>query len=291
MNKSLLIAYLRLLRITAVFTAMSNILAAHFIATQGQFAWGLLFQLLAISSLLYSAGMVLNDCFDLELDRRERPARPLPSGAIPIHHAWWLGWLLLGLALLIAIWSGTTVFALTSLLAVLIIAYNAYFKNTLFASLNMAACRYFNWILGLSVSELSINAYLLPLPVLIYIYALTRVSQIETRADSKRPLIICMVGMGLVVGLTVAFYFLSVYTNPWMLVFLLAAFTVVINKILKVYHHLDSPSVQNLVRFLIFGIIPLDALLVYANGPWWGALLILLLFLPGRFFGRMISVT
>ena len=31
---------------------------------------------------LYAAGMVLNDAFDAELDARERPERPIPSGRI-----------------------------------------------------------------------------------------------------------------------------------------------------------------------------------------------------------------
>ena len=30
----------------------------------------------------YTAGMVLNDVADAEIDRRERPERPIPSGAI-----------------------------------------------------------------------------------------------------------------------------------------------------------------------------------------------------------------
>ena len=40
--------------------------------------------LAAASALLYSAGMVLNDVFDVELDRQEQPYRPLPSGRIPL---------------------------------------------------------------------------------------------------------------------------------------------------------------------------------------------------------------
>ena len=42
--------------------------------------------LVAASVFLYLAGMVLNDVYDVEIDRRERPDRPLPSGRIPV--AW-----------------------------------------------------------------------------------------------------------------------------------------------------------------------------------------------------------
>jgi hypothetical protein len=42
---------------------------------------------------------------------------------------------------------------------------------------------------------------------------------------------------------------------------------------------------------MIFGIIPLDAILVLAAGPWWGSIVVLLLLLPARFLGRMLYVT
>ena len=291
MKTTLMIAYLKLMRIPAVFTAMSNIIAAHFIATQGQIEWILLFQLLAISSLLYSAGMILNDCFDLDLDKRERPTRPLASGEISVRHAWLAGWLFIAVALIIASFAGATILIITCLIILFVVGYNAYFKHTLLASFTMATCRYLNWLLGLSVVDLTMNSFLIPVPVLIYIYALTTVSQIETSADSKKPVIYCMFGIGLAAASIVALYFLSTIYNPWVFVFLFIGVAVVFNKIADVYNNLDSNKVQGLVRFLILGVIPLDAMLVYAYVSWWMALLILLLLLPGRFFARMISVT
>ena len=47
--------------------------------------------LLLGSALMYMAGMVLNDVFDVEVDRVERPERPLPSGRIAVGWARWLG--------------------------------------------------------------------------------------------------------------------------------------------------------------------------------------------------------
>ena len=46
-----------------------------------------LFALMVSSGLLYVAGIVLNDYFDIEIDKRERPSRPLPSGNISKGHA------------------------------------------------------------------------------------------------------------------------------------------------------------------------------------------------------------
>jgi len=38
--------------------------------------------LIGSSLSLYCAGLVLNDLFDLKIDRKERPERPLASGAV-----------------------------------------------------------------------------------------------------------------------------------------------------------------------------------------------------------------
>jgi 4-hydroxybenzoate polyprenyltransferase len=45
------------------------------------------------------------------------------------------------------------------------------------------------------------------------------------------------------------------------------------------------------MKVLILGIIPLDAILVFAGGPWWGGLVILALLIPGRYLARILYVT
>ena len=76
-------AHLALARVSNAPTVVSNVLAGVALASvvapvtvSGTF-------LLAVALVLYyTAGMYLNDLFDLELDRRERPERPLPSGRV-----------------------------------------------------------------------------------------------------------------------------------------------------------------------------------------------------------------
>ena len=94
-------SYLALLRLPNVFTALADVAMGFFfvIGAADQAGWAFsddpqpsllpialwtLGLLAAASALLYSAGMVLNDVFDLELDREEQPDRPLPSGRIPL---------------------------------------------------------------------------------------------------------------------------------------------------------------------------------------------------------------
>ena len=75
--------YLLLVRLPNVFTTPSNILVGYLATTPPAEANGFHLAALMVSSgLLYIAGIVLNDYFDVEVDRRERPSRPLPSGSI-----------------------------------------------------------------------------------------------------------------------------------------------------------------------------------------------------------------
>src|SRR6516162_4315085 len=98
--------YAQLVRLPNVFTAMADI-ALGLLAAGGSLAgWGTGLLLLLASSCLYSAGMVWNDVFDLEQDRRERPFRPLPSGKVTRRSAAWFGLALLAAGLVWAFLAG-----------------------------------------------------------------------------------------------------------------------------------------------------------------------------------------
>ena len=86
-----MLPYLRLFRISNIITVIADTTAA-FLLVQGSLspAGGWL-SLMVASCLIYTAGMILNDVFDLEVDQQQRPERPLPSGAIPVTTAKRLG--------------------------------------------------------------------------------------------------------------------------------------------------------------------------------------------------------
>src|SRR5580704_7689642 len=75
-------AYLQLMRFPAVFTALADILLGFVLTHESFSPAGDLAALVGASSGLYLAGMVFNDWFDRDLDARERPGRPIPSGRI-----------------------------------------------------------------------------------------------------------------------------------------------------------------------------------------------------------------
>src|SRR5690606_38580095 len=133
----LMLAYLQLLRLPNVFTAVADV-AMGFLVTHAildQESAPVLALLVLASSGLYLGGMVLNDLCDVEIDRAERPFRPLPSGRVSMAAAKSLTWLLFAIGIAAA--SGAAflagdvrpiVVALALLIAVL--AYNTVLKST-----------------------------------------------------------------------------------------------------------------------------------------------------------------
>ncbi len=76
-----LTTWCRLLRLPNLFTVPGDPLAGFMLATGGVLDWRVA-GAMATSLLLYSAGLLLNDYFDRDIDARERPERPIPSGAV-----------------------------------------------------------------------------------------------------------------------------------------------------------------------------------------------------------------
>lgn len=283
--------YFQLMRIPAVFTAISNIVAAHLIVSQGKIQWGVLLLLAAASSFLYTGGMVLNDCFDAVEDATECPSRPIPSGAIGLHTAWLFGAVLLAIGILLASLVGFLQLVIAGVLVLLILFYNGVAKNRVFAAPAMGSCRLANWVLGLSVTGVSAITFLLALPVFFYVTSLTILSKVETTARSRTPLIGCIAGM-LATGVTVLLLtYAGVLPHQWALIPLLIALVLVLKYLLITLNKYTPEQIQQTIMLLVLGIIPLDAIMVFAGGPWWGGIIILMLWFPGRLLARLINVT
>src|SRR5262245_6959520 len=90
-------AYLQLIRMPNVLTAAADSLAGWLLVGGSLAAPGRWVPLVLASMVLYASGTALNDVFDLEVDRAERPGRPLPSGRASARLAAWMG----GLGLLV----------------------------------------------------------------------------------------------------------------------------------------------------------------------------------------------
>jgi 4-hydroxybenzoate polyprenyltransferase len=123
--------------------------------------------LLAVAmSCFYIGGMFLNDAFDREHDRRERPERPIPAGQITTQEVLAIGFGLLTVGLLclgvFATGTGWQLIASGILLTLLIIFYDLHHKQNPWSPFVMAGCRAMIYI----IAAFSL-APILPLPVLI----------------------------------------------------------------------------------------------------------------------------
>jgi hypothetical protein len=142
--------YLLLIRAPNLFTVPSNILSGYFATTLlGDADIIQLLLLISSSIFLYAAGIVLNDYFDIKVDRKERPNRPLASGQITKRSA-----LLFATASIVAgnvlSWSVSwNSFVISFCLTIVIFIYNYWLKrNRASNPLTMGSARFLNVLLG-----------------------------------------------------------------------------------------------------------------------------------------------
>jgi hypothetical protein len=137
---------LRLGRVSNLPTVTSNVLAA--VALSGGAPSVLRIAAICVAmSMMYIAGMFLNDAFDREIDARERPERPIPSGEVKASAVFDAGFALLlgGIALTAAValssGAGWRPILCAIALATLIILYDAYHKQNPLSPIVMGLCR------------------------------------------------------------------------------------------------------------------------------------------------------
>lgn len=142
--------YLLLIRVPNLFTIPSNILAGYFatISTANADVDQLL-SLIVSSVLLYVSGIVLNDYFDINVDRKERPSRPLASGRITKRSALLLAVISIVAGNILALSVSWTSFIISGSLTLVIFAYNYRLKrNAISNPLAMGLARFLNVVLG-----------------------------------------------------------------------------------------------------------------------------------------------
>ncbi len=306
-------AYAQLVRLPNVFTALADVGMAALVSGALPGAWATLLLVAAASACLYCGGMVWNDYFDVEQDRRERPFRPIPSGRVTRREAAGLGGLLLGGGLALAClamivqdtgedaaslpFRGAPVL-LASLLIGAILAYDGWLKRTWAGPLGMGVCRFLNVLLGLSAALYQDwgRALYLALVVGVYIVGVTWFARTEALASSRRAL----TGAALVMlaGLALALPVPAILKDgPWshetsfLYVYLLVAFGVVIG--IRVCRAIARPvpeRVQRAVKWSVLGLVALDAVLATAAAGTLGLVLLLLL-PPALLLGRRLYST
>lgn len=305
-------AYFELLRFPAVFTAVADVMMGYLV-THGDLKPIPLFALLvAASSSMYLAGMVLNDLFDIDADTLERPGRPIPSGRIAPDSAARLGWCLLAgglcFAWLVSILAGNwSPGVVGSLLATAIVLYDALLKRTLIAPVAMGACRVLNVLLAMSLATADRGhfgflwepTYLtIALGIGVYITGLTWFARGEAIARPNRvrllsAILVMLCGFAVLafsgrIELRPAHFFTE--SNNWPLLWLALAMVIIGRCVWAAWRH-EPRATQIAVRTSIRALIMIDAALVlgFCGAAWGWAVLALLI--PMLLLERWASTT
>ncbi|HEX2473973.1 MAG TPA: UbiA family prenyltransferase [Lacipirellulaceae bacterium] len=295
-------AWLQLLRLANGLTAVADV-AMGYLVTHGDLRpYGYFVSLAAASCLLYLSGMVLNDVFDVGVDARERPQRPIPSGRVSLSSAAAVGWAMLSSGVLVAWFISFMVGnwrpgAVATLLAVCVVLYDAVLKRTPVAPLAMGACRTLNVLLGMSLAPLAAEAaspyvrwgttatWLIAIGIGVYIVGVTIFARTEARASSRTRLIaglaVLLAGMALLAATPALSSYdppLKVSLNGWYLLWAALALITARRCGLAVTEP-SQARVQAAVRHCVQSIIVLDATVCvgYAS-PLWGLVVLSLIF-------------
>jgi len=281
----------RLVRIPNSFTVVANVLAAYIVGASATVDISALVTLVSISLCFYHAGIVHNDCVDIDEDIRTQPQRPLACGAIPLSFAWMLACYLFifGLLLTLSFDKQTIFVAIT--LVVCILAYNFSSRIGMLGCVMMGFCRGLNWLMVLAAvgaaKEHAQFAYITG----TYVVALTLLSRDANYAQKRWLLVLCIAA--LLSGSAIFLWFLPVDTKSYgiKVAIFLTGLTFVFCRISFLYRHYTVKNIRATVALLILGMIPLDACLVFIAGyPFW-SVLVLLLLIPGKLLTKKLYLT
>jgi hypothetical protein len=299
-SPSLVLTLAQLIRLPAVFTAMSDIAMCACVAwSLGASSTVLEITLLVLASTcVYAAGMVLNDVADATVDRRERSFRPIPSNRIGRGTAFRLGGVLLlaGLGFSACVRSQGSSSLVTCLgLVLAVIAYD-FVPSRWSRLLLMPSCRYLNVLLGLSAADLTsvswpVRGFLAGV-MAVYILGITLFARNEAGQSNKRALIVALLIMLAALGTALAAPVIVDRAQPSFffpyLVLLLG--WMIVSPGARAIENPGPKPVQHTVRSALRGIIVLDAALAcaVAGAP---GLLVLILILPNWYTGKWMSST
>lgn len=311
------LAYLRLFRAPNVFTAMADV-AMGFLVTSLSLSQLVPFVLLVTSSaLLYTAGMILNDVYDVDVDRLERPFRPLPSGQIDVDWARTLGYLMLAGGVACGWVAGYVTYAalgppwrtglVATILAGAVLFYDAWAKRTRLGPIAMGFCRFLNVLLGMSLNAIPLASPLIfgfdaahltiAAGIGCYIVGVTTFARHEALTSHRGWLalgvLIMAAGLGLLAAFPTIFPVAFQYrmkVSAWPLaVFVMSIW--ILRRALSALMNPTPENVQSAVKICILSLIVLDACVCTLIAPTDYAIGIIALLAPTMALGRWVYST
>ena len=292
------LGYLQLMRPANIVTAWADILLGY--AAAGAVTGGVnnldiitLSTLILATTGLYGGGVVFNDVCDAKLDAVERPERPIPNGMVSLTGAVSLGTVLLLIGIIAAATVSNLSAILASVVAVTALVYDKYGKHHIFfGPLLMGACRGGNLLLGVSAipEAVSDRWYLALIPV-IYIAAITAISQGEVRGGNKTTGIMAIAQVSIVIGSILGLGLLPEYSLLVTLPFLALFTALVLPPFIKAALTPSPELIQMAVKAGVLSLIVLDATIATGFSNWIYGLLLLALLPFSRLLARLFAVT
>lgn len=294
-------AYLELLRLPAVFTAMVDIVLGFHLTHASFEPLPKFLGLLISSCCLYLSGMVFNDVFDVVQDASERPTRPIPSGRVARRSAAILGSVLMLLGVGSA-WTVTPLSGETALVLVAaILAYDGYLKRTLLGPIGMGLCRFLNLMLGASGGDFATLADFWAMPQVAvaaglgtYIVGVTWFARTEAKMSARTGLM----GGLMIMDAGIAALAWLVAANPrdgqqQAPLILLGVIAASLNmRAMNAITDPSPPQVQGLIKLFLLNYVTLSATLVYwQTGNPVLAFGTACLVLPAMLISRLIAMT
>jgi 4-hydroxybenzoate polyprenyltransferase len=298
-------AYIRLMRPANIVTAIADILMGFaasgavvltFTHVRGDFpenGFEILAWLILSTIGLYGGGVVFNDVFDADLDRVERPERPIPSGKATIAGASILGALLLTVGIVAALQVSIVSAIIAAIVAGLAVLYDWKGKHhPVLGPINMGSCRGGNLLLGVSAIPAALEQlwFIAFIPI-IYISAITMISRGEVHGGSTKALkgavALYLIVFAGIASLALLPQFSLAYSLPFLALFAYLVFP-------PLFRAMPSPEPQFIMRAVKAGILALivmNASIAAGFAGWQYGLAVLLLLPVSMFMAKRFAVT
>jgi 4-hydroxybenzoate polyprenyltransferase len=297
--------YLELMRPANIVTAWADILVGFAASGSGIIFTKLINQeasvvtliplawLLLATTGLYGGGIVFNDVFDAELDAKERPNRAIPSGRVSRQNATLLGSILFTIGIIAAFQLSWLSGAIAIFITLSCLLYDSLAKHhPFFGPLNMGLCRGSNLLLGVSAVPVIVweRWYLALIPVL-YIAAITAISQGEVHGGKKITGVLALVLIAIVLTAVLALGLLEEYTAIAALPFAVLLAIRVLPNFIKAAREPIADNIRNAVKIGVLSLIVLDATVASGFAGLYYGLLVLILLPFSMKLAKLFAVT
>ena len=292
--------YLVLIRFPNLFTIPSNIIVGFSqLVLFPEAGMENLLLLMTTSILLYVVGIIINDYRDLEIDRKERPDRPLPAGKISPRSALAFVFVATISAIFLATLVGIPSVLLAVILLITIIAYDCWLKNNFLGYFAIALARVINVVLGYSAgitllisnqNEITRLSVIL-ISTFLYVTAISYISRKEVESSPKKSNFqISIVLLSLIPAILTFFTLMGVF--KWDLFLSLIIFIgMLIESLVGKYGSPNPEVAKKIVRNLVLSIIILDSTFLSGTLGFAYGLSLLVLLIPAAILSRRFYVT